>query len=138
MGKPVVAAINRVAAGGGLSLVLACDFRLIGQSASLRQAYTSSGLSMDGGGTFVLPRLIGLARALEIMAFDDPIPAAKALGMGTRHKVRSRSGRPAGILRATGAAGQKLAAFLCLVEKIDGGFVQQHPGNATGAGEAGH
>ncbi|NWG07218.1 MAG: enoyl-CoA hydratase/isomerase family protein [Chloroflexi bacterium] len=79
MGKPVVAAINGVAAGGGFSLALACDFRVMAQSASMRQAYTSSGLSMDGGGSFALPRIVGLARAMEIMAFDHPISSALAL-----------------------------------------------------------
>jgi 2-(1,2-epoxy-1,2-dihydrophenyl)acetyl-CoA isomerase len=87
MGKPVVAAINGIAAGGGFSLALACDFRVMGQSAVLRQAYTSSGLSMDGGGTFALPRIVGLARAMEIMAFDKPISAAKALEWGLVTKV---------------------------------------------------
>jgi 2-(1,2-epoxy-1,2-dihydrophenyl)acetyl-CoA isomerase len=87
MEKPVVAAINGVAAGGGFSLALACDFRVMGQSALLRQAYTSSGLSMDGGGTFALPRLVGLARAMEIMAFDEPIPAPRALEWGLVTKV---------------------------------------------------
>ena len=82
MGKPVVAAINGIAAGGGFSLALACDFRVIAESAVLRQAYTSSGLSIDGGGTFALPRLVGLARALEIAAFDRPISSAQALQWG--------------------------------------------------------
>jgi len=87
MGKPVVAAINGIAAGGGFSLALACDFRVMGQSAILRQAYTSNGLSMDGGGTFSLPRLVGLARAMEIMAFDDPISSTQALEWGLATKV---------------------------------------------------
>lgn len=87
MGKPVVAAINGIAAGGGFSLALACDFRVMAESAVLRQAYTSSGLSIDGGGTFALPRLVGLARALEIAAFDQPISAAKALEWGLVTKV---------------------------------------------------
>jgi 2-(1,2-epoxy-1,2-dihydrophenyl)acetyl-CoA isomerase len=82
MEKPVVAAINGIAAGGGFSLALACDFRVIGESATLRQAYTSSGLSIDGGGSFALPRLVGLARAMEIMAFDRPISLAQALEWG--------------------------------------------------------
>lgn len=82
MGKPVVAAINGIAAGGGFSLALACDFRVMAESAVLRQAYTSSGLSIDGGGTFALPRLVGLARALEIAAFDKPLPSAQALAWG--------------------------------------------------------
>jgi 2-(1,2-epoxy-1,2-dihydrophenyl)acetyl-CoA isomerase len=87
MEKPVVAAINGVAAGGGFSLALACDFRVMGQSASLQQAYTSSGLSIDGGGSFALPRLVGLARAMEIMAFDEPISSAQALEWGLATKV---------------------------------------------------
>src|SRR5215216_1074225 len=87
MEKPVFAAINGIAAGGGFSLALACDFRVMGQSAILRQAYTSSGLSMDGGGTFALPRLVGLARAMEIMAFDNPISSAQALDWGLVTKV---------------------------------------------------
>ena len=87
MEKPVVAAINGIAAGGGFSLALACDFRVMGQGASLRQAYTSSGLSIDGGGSFALPRLVGLAHAMEIMAFDDPISSSQALEWGLVTKV---------------------------------------------------
>jgi len=82
MEKPVIAAINGIAAGGGFSLALACDFRVMGQSAILRQAYTSSGLSIDGGGSFALPRLVGLARAMEIMAFDQSISSSQALEWG--------------------------------------------------------
>jgi 2-(1,2-epoxy-1,2-dihydrophenyl)acetyl-CoA isomerase len=87
MEKPVIAAINGIAAGGGFSLALACDFRVMGGSATLRQAYTSSGLSIDGGGSFSLPRLVGLARAMEIMAFDEPISAAQTLEWGLVTKV---------------------------------------------------
>lgn len=87
MPKPVVAAINGMAAGGGFSLALACDFRVMEKSAMLRQAYTSNGLSIDGGGTFTLPRLVGLARAMEICAFDKPISAEQALKWGLVTKV---------------------------------------------------
>src|SRR6185436_2630153 len=87
MEKPIVAAINGIAAGGGFSLALACDFRVMAESAVLRQAYTASGLSIDGGGTFALPRLVGLARALEIAAFDQPISSAKAWEWGLVTKV---------------------------------------------------
>jgi 2-(1,2-epoxy-1,2-dihydrophenyl)acetyl-CoA isomerase len=82
MDKPVVAALNGTAAGGGFSLALACDFRVMAQSGVLRQAYTSSGLSIDGWGSFALPRLVGLARAMEIMAFDRPISSQQALDWG--------------------------------------------------------
>ena len=87
MKKPVIAAINGVAAGGGFSLTLACDFRVMAKSAVLRQAYTSNGLSIDGGGTFTLPRLVGYSRALEIAAFDEPIPSDQALAWGLVNKV---------------------------------------------------
>ena len=87
MKKPVIAAINGVAAGGGFSIALACDFRVMAKSAVLRQAYTYYGLSIDGGGTFTLPRLVGLARALEIAAFDKSISAEQALEWGLVTKV---------------------------------------------------
>jgi 2-(1,2-epoxy-1,2-dihydrophenyl)acetyl-CoA isomerase len=87
MPKPVVAAINGIAAGGGFSLALACDFRVMAESTTLRQAYTSSGLSIDGGGTFSLPRIVGLARAMEIAAFDQPVSSAQALEWGLVTKV---------------------------------------------------
>jgi 2-(1,2-epoxy-1,2-dihydrophenyl)acetyl-CoA isomerase len=87
MPKPVIAAVNGIAAGGGFSLALACDFRVMEKSAVLRQAYTTNGLSIDGGGTFTLPRLVGFARALEIAAFDKPITADQALKWGLATRV---------------------------------------------------
>jgi 2-(1,2-epoxy-1,2-dihydrophenyl)acetyl-CoA isomerase len=87
MRKPVIAAINGIAAGGGFSLALACDFRVMAQSAVLRQAYTANGLCIDGGGTFTLPRLVGFARAMEIVAFDKPISSGQALTWSLVTKV---------------------------------------------------
>jgi 2-(1,2-epoxy-1,2-dihydrophenyl)acetyl-CoA isomerase len=87
MRKPVIAAINGIAAGGGFSLAIACDFRIMAKSAVMKQAYTSNGLSIDGGGSFMLPRLVGMARALEIAAFDRPISAEQALKWGLVTKV---------------------------------------------------
>jgi len=87
MSKPVIAAVNGIAAGGGFSLALACDFRVMARSAILRQAYTSNGLCINGGGTFMLPRLIGLARTLEITAFDKPISSEQALAWGLATKI---------------------------------------------------
>jgi 2-(1,2-epoxy-1,2-dihydrophenyl)acetyl-CoA isomerase len=87
MPKPVIAAINGVAAGGGFSTTLACDFRIMEASAILRQVYTTNGLSIDGGGTFTLPRLVGLARAMEIMTFDLPISSEQALSWGLVNEV---------------------------------------------------
>lgn len=87
MRKPVIAAINGVAAGGGFSLALACDFRIMAASARLKQAFTSNALCIDAGGTFMLPRIVGLARALEIATFDEPIVADRALSWGLVTKV---------------------------------------------------
>lgn len=87
MPKPVIAAINGAAAGGGFSLALACDFRVMARSAVLKQAYTSQGLCLDGGGSFTLPRLAGWGRALEIAAFDPPISSEQALAWGLVSKV---------------------------------------------------
>lgn len=85
--RPVIAAVNGVAAGGGFSLALSCDFRVMAKPAKLIQAYTSSGLCIDGGGTYSLPRLVGHARALEIAAFDKPISAEQALDWGLATRV---------------------------------------------------
>ncbi|NIQ37059.1 MAG: enoyl-CoA hydratase/isomerase family protein [Proteobacteria bacterium] len=87
MRKPVIAAVNGIAAGGGFSLAMACDFRVMARSAVLRQAYTSNGLCIDGGGTFMLPRLVGVARALEIAAFDEPISSDQALNWGLTTRI---------------------------------------------------
>jgi 2-(1,2-epoxy-1,2-dihydrophenyl)acetyl-CoA isomerase len=87
MKKPVIAAINGMAAGGGFSMALACDFRIMAKSAVLRQAYNSNGLCIDGGGTFTLPRIVGLARSLEIAAFDAPISSKQALEWGLATRV---------------------------------------------------
>jgi 2-(1,2-epoxy-1,2-dihydrophenyl)acetyl-CoA isomerase len=87
MPKPVIAAINGIAAGGGFSLALGCDFRVMARSATLRQAYTSNGLCINGGGTFMLPRIVGLARALEIAGLDAPISSEQALTWGLVTRV---------------------------------------------------
>ena len=85
--KPVIAAINGIAAGGGFSLALAADFRVMGRNALLKHAYLSAGLCPDGGGSFMLPRLIGMAKALEVATFDEPINAIKAMEWGLVTRV---------------------------------------------------
>jgi 2-(1,2-epoxy-1,2-dihydrophenyl)acetyl-CoA isomerase len=112
MKKPVLAAINGVAAGGGFSLALACDFRIMGRSAVFRQAYTSNGLSIDGGASFALPKLVGLARAMEIVAFDRPIPSEQALAWGLVTEVAEDDHLlEAAINMASGLAQGSLHAF---------------------------
>jgi len=92
MEKPVFAAINGLAAGGGFSLALACDFRIMESHAQLILGYTSRGLSIDGGGTYTLPRIVGIAKALEIIAFDSPISAQDALRLGLITEVVEKRG----------------------------------------------
>lgn len=107
MRKPVVAAINGIAAGGGFSLALASDFRVMARSALLKQGFTSNALCIDGGGTFTLPRLVGLARALEIAAFDDPIPSERALDWGLVTQVVADGEEVDGAIRLIEAVAEK-------------------------------
>ncbi len=85
--KPVVAAINGVAAGAGANIALACDIVIAAQSASLIQAFSKIGLIPDSGGTFMLPRLVGWQKASAIMMLGDKITAADAERMGMVYKV---------------------------------------------------
>jgi 2-(1,2-epoxy-1,2-dihydrophenyl)acetyl-CoA isomerase len=85
--KPVVAAINGVAAGAGLSLALACDFRLASEKASMVQAFIHVGLIPDLGNLYYLPRLIGHAKALELAVFGEKISAEDAKNFGLVTKV---------------------------------------------------
>jgi 2-(1,2-epoxy-1,2-dihydrophenyl)acetyl-CoA isomerase len=82
MAKPVVAAINGPAAGAGLFLALACDMRVMAHSAYLKQSNTSYGLSLPAGGTFSLPRLVGMGRALEMILLDRLVSAEDAQRVG--------------------------------------------------------
>lgn len=78
MPVPVVAAVNGVAAGAGANIALACDLVLAGQSASFIQAFAKIGLVPDSGGTWVLPRLVGRARALGLTLLGDKLSATEA------------------------------------------------------------
>ena len=80
--KPVVAAVNGVAAGAGANLALVCDIVVATESASFIQAFSKIGLIPDTGGTWVLPRLIGFARASALMMTGEKVSATDALSMG--------------------------------------------------------
>ena len=104
--KPVLASINGVAAGGGLSLALCCDLRIAADNARFTMAYANIGLSADGGSSFFLPRLVGFGRATELLMLAEPFDASKALELGLINRVV-----PAGELEgATMDWAQRLAA----------------------------
>ncbi len=82
LSKPVIAAVNGVAAGAGANIALCCDIVLASKSASFIQAFSKIGLIPDSGGTFFLPRLIGFQKASAIMMLGDRISAEEAENMG--------------------------------------------------------
>jgi 2-(1,2-epoxy-1,2-dihydrophenyl)acetyl-CoA isomerase len=82
MPKPVVAAVNGVAAGAGASLAFACDFRILADTAGINLAFSGIALSCDTGSSWTLPRLVGQAKALELLYFPRTIPAEEALSLG--------------------------------------------------------
>ncbi|MBH8571176.1 enoyl-CoA hydratase/isomerase family protein [Microvirga sp. STS02] len=85
--KPVVAAVNGVAAGAGANIALACDIVVAKESASFIQAFSKIGLIPDSGGTYFLPRLIGMQRASALMMTGDKVSAAEAVQMGMIYKA---------------------------------------------------
>ena len=85
--KPVIAAVNGIAAGAGASLAFAADFRIAAESASFLLAFANVGLSLDSGASWTLPRLIGHARATAMALLADQVTAAHALDMGLVNAV---------------------------------------------------
>ncbi len=85
--KPVIASINGVAAGAGVSIALACDFRIASEAASFAMAFVRIGLIPDAGATYLLPRAIGMSEALRLAITGEKVDAATALRMGLVHKV---------------------------------------------------
>lgn len=87
MEKPVVAAVNGVAAGAGCSLALACDLVILSEKASFVQAFVKIGLVPDSGASYFLPRLIGYHKAMELALFGDKVTAQEVLAMGLCNRV---------------------------------------------------
>lgn len=85
--KPIVCAVNGVAAGAGANIALACDITLAAKSASFIQAFSKIGLIPDSGGTYYLPRLIGMQKATALMFLGDKVMAEDAEKMGMIYKV---------------------------------------------------
>lgn len=85
--KPIVCAVNGVAAGAGANIALACDITIAGESVAFIQAFSKIGLIPDSGGTFFLPRIIGMQKAAALMMLADKVMAADAEKMGMIYKV---------------------------------------------------
>jgi len=85
--KPVLAAVNGPAAGGGANLALACDYRLASDQASIGQVFHKLGLTVDWGGSYFLPRLTGVSKALELVWSARMVPAAEAAELGLFDRV---------------------------------------------------
>ena len=85
--KPIIAAVNGVAAGAGANIALACDIVVAKKSATFIQAFAAIGLIPDSGGTFFLPRLVGAQKALALMMTGDKVPAQEAEAMNMIYKA---------------------------------------------------
>jgi 2-(1,2-epoxy-1,2-dihydrophenyl)acetyl-CoA isomerase len=87
MPKPVIAAVNGVAAGAGASLAFAADFRILVDSAGYNTSFAGVALSCDTGSSWTLPRLVGTAKAMELLYFPRTVPAQEALELGLATQV---------------------------------------------------
>jgi 2-(1,2-epoxy-1,2-dihydrophenyl)acetyl-CoA isomerase len=85
--KPIIAAVNGAAAGAGMNLALACDMRIASSTAKFSQAFVKRGLTPDWAGSYFLPRIVGLAKASELLFTGDTIDATEALRLGILNAV---------------------------------------------------
>jgi 2-(1,2-epoxy-1,2-dihydrophenyl)acetyl-CoA isomerase len=87
MPKPVIAAVNGIAAGAGAAFAFACDLRIVANTAGFNLAFAAIGLSCDSGSSWTLPRLVGWARARELLLLPRTVPAEEALALGLATEV---------------------------------------------------
>lgn len=106
MTKPVIASLNGVAAGAGCNLALACDYRIASEQAKLGETFVRIGLHPDWGGTWLLPRLAGRSRALEILMTGRMVDASEALAIGMVDRVVAA----ANLVRETESLARSIAA----------------------------
>ena len=124
--KPVVAAVNGVAAGAGANIALCCDIVVAAQSASFIQAFSKIGLIPDSGGTFFLPRLIGWQKASALMLTGDKVPAEEAQRMGMIYKVFEDAAFATESLQLARTLAQMPTKGLALTKQALNGSFQNH------------
>ncbi len=115
--KPVVASVNGPAAGGGANMALACDIRIASEKASIGQTFNKIGLHPDWGGTYFLPRLVGSAKALELIFSGEMIGAAEGHRIGLFNKVVPHDRLGAETQKFARALAQKPPLALALAKK---------------------
>lgn len=122
--KPTLAAVHGVAAGGGANLALACDVRLGADGCSFAQSFVKIGLGPDWGGSFVLPRIVGVDRARELLLTGRTVGAEEALGLGLIHRLvpkESFDGTVRAVAEQLAAASSHAAAAIKGSLQIAGG-----------------
>jgi 2-(1,2-epoxy-1,2-dihydrophenyl)acetyl-CoA isomerase len=124
MPKPVIAAVNGVAAGAGASLAFACDFRVLADTAGFNLAFSGIALSCDTGASWTLPRLVGRAKALELLYFPRTLPAQESLELGIATRVV-----PAGDLAAEA---RELAGRLAAGPTVSYGAIRRSVTHSAG------
>ena len=115
--KPVVAAVNGVAAGAGANIALACDITVAIETASFTQAFSKIGLIPDSGGTWTLPRLVGMQRAAALMMLSDKISAQTAQEIGMIWKVYAKETFPEESLKLAETLAQMPTRGLALTKQ---------------------
>jgi 2-(1,2-epoxy-1,2-dihydrophenyl)acetyl-CoA isomerase len=139
--KPLVAAVNGVAAGVGVSLALACDLVVAAESSYFLLAFRRIGLVPDGGATWLIPRLVGKARAMELMLLGEKLPAATALDWGLINRcVPDAELMPKALELATALANGPKSLGLTrnlIWESLDAEWHDQVEAEAYAQGEAG-
>jgi 2-(1,2-epoxy-1,2-dihydrophenyl)acetyl-CoA isomerase len=116
MEKIVIAAVNGVAAGAGCNLALACDLRVASEEAKFIQSFVRVGLAPDSGGSFILPRLVGLSKAMELLLLGDTLDAKEAQRIGLVARVFPAA-EFAGSARAIGAQVAKAPRGVGLIKR---------------------
>jgi 2-(1,2-epoxy-1,2-dihydrophenyl)acetyl-CoA isomerase len=147
MPKPVIAAVNGMAAGAGASFAYAADLRIAGRSARFLMAFANIGLSADSGGSWTLPRLIGYGRAMEMMLLATPVDAERALAIGMVNQVVpdeevvKTAHQLAGRMAAgptTAYARIKAAMLVAAGTDLDGALAEESAGQAAAGATQDH